>query len=318
VKSIVAAFAGVLALLLSSQAGAAPPPGAPQPTFAFDPHGSTGWLPLEVNSDHHAYFKLKVNGRTAVAMLDLNRPHTTLDAAFAAAAGVSAGQRLQLDFPRLAVQGLAPTLTDLAPLSAALRHPLDVIVGSDALVGVVADIDLLGHRLSLTDQAGYSFPDAARYTHLVRRGDVWLAPVSIEGHRSALFALDMLVSDDLQIAPDYARSLRLEPSAGAELIANDGVLPVAQAGLGQMKFAGAVMTDVTADVPQRLSAAYADDAKGALGIGVLRRYRLILDLQHDRLYSLLINTTEGLHLDIFTLLRQTPVPNFGARPAGAF
>jgi len=316
-KSLIVSFVVTLTMLLPGATLAAQS-GHDQATFAFDRHGSTGWLPLEINSDHHAYFRLKVNGRSAVAMLDPNRPHTTLDAAFAAAAGVTPGQPLQLEFPRLTVRGLQPAVTDLGPLNAALRHPVDVIVGSDALIGVVTDLDLLGHRLSLNDPGGYSFPDVARYTHLVRRGDVWLAPVSIEGHRSALFALDTLASDYLQIAPDYARSLGLEASAQKTPIADDGVMPVAQSDLGQMKFAGVVMTDLTADVPRRLSASYANVSQGTLGIGVLRRYRLILDLQHDRLYTLLINTSEGLHLDIFTLLRQTPVPNFGAKPAGGF
>ena len=306
----IAAAALALAALVAGAASAAPA------RFRFDWHGSTGWMPLQIASDHHAYFDLTVNGRAAVGMLDPNLAHTTLDAGFAARSGLHEGDLPTLGFTRLNVDGLAPAIRDLSPLSDALRHPVDVIVGSDALVGVVADIDLLGHRLMLADQAGYNFPSIARYTHLVRRGDIWLAPASIEGHRTALFVLDTLSGDDLQLAPDYANELGLAPSVNAVLVGDDGAVPVGRIGLHQIKFAGVVMQQVTADVLRQLPAAYAAaGAQGALGVGVLRRYRVILDLQHERLYTLLI-ANPGLEMPIFTLLHETPVPDFGPKPSG--
>ena len=317
IRSLIVACGLALAALTGASAPAMAAPGH-APGFVFDWHGSTGWLPLEVNSDHHAYLKVRANGRDAVAMLDMNIPHSAVDAGFARSIGLGAGEPLELGFRRLAIRGLDPSVKDLSGLSAALDHRVEIIVGADVLSGVVADVDLLGHRISLNDPAGYTFPDIARYTHLVRRGDAWLAPVSIEGHKPALFALDLLTSDALQISPDYARDLGVEPSAGATLIADDGAVPARQATLHQIKFAGVVMTGLTADVPQRLSPAYGDGAAGALGVGVLRNYRVIVDLGHARLYTLLIDLERaGIDDVMFTLLNPVPVPHFGPSPPSA-
>jgi hypothetical protein len=254
-------------------------------------------------------------------MLDPNTPHTVVDAAFAQTIALKAGDALELGMPRLAVRGLSPAVKDLAPLKAALHHPVGVIIGADALSLVVADIDLLGHRISLNDESGYSFPDIARFTRLEHDGDAWLVPVSVGGGRSARFALDLIASDQVQLAPDYARSLSLEPVAAPMLVSDDGSTPNGHVTLDQMKFAGVVQTNVVADVPQQLRSAYAGKAQGALGVGTLRNYRVILDLRHERLYSLLVDQS-GMNLNIFTLLQPaTPgnaVPNFGPKAGGGF
>ena len=305
-----------LALLAPFAASAAvPAPDGASVVFAWQ--GSTGWLPLELRSDHHAYLELKANGHEAVAMIDPNIPRTTIDAAFAQTIGLKDGDVLELGLRRLAIQGLSPAVNDLSPLQAALHHPVEVIIGADVLSQMVADVDLPGHRVSFDDFAGYTFPDIARYTRLQRDGDVWLAPVSISGHRSARFALDLIGAEPVEIAPDYARSLDLTPSAD-----------VAPAGgrdarvlLPQMKFVGVVSTDVVADLPQQLRPAYAGKAQGALGVGTLRRYRLIIDLGHQRLYTLLVDPARP-DLDPFTLMRPPmhgdALPNFGAKPIGGF
>jgi hypothetical protein len=316
-KSMTAIRALALSALFVTAASATPSPGTSNAVFGWQ--GATGWLPLEIRSDHHAYFKIKVNGHEAVAMLDPNIPHTAVDAAFAQSIGLKASDALELGLPRLSIQGLQPAISDLAPLKTALRHPVDVLVGADALSDVVADIDLLGHRLSLADEAGYSVPEIARYTHLEHDGDAWLAPVSIDGGHAAPFALDFMTADAVQIGPDYARRLGLQPQAGPALVSDDGATPSQRAALSQMKFAGIVSTNVVADVPQQLPPAYANAAQGALGVGLLRNYRVILDLKHERLYTLLIDQS-GSNLNLFTQLQaNTPgngTPNFGSKPAG--
>ena len=311
-KLLVAAAMALVAL-----AGWAAPASA-QPAFTFDWHGSTGWAPLQVGPDRHSYFKLRANGHDAIAMLDPNLPRSLVDADFARTAGLSAGQPLDLSLPRLTIHGLAPAIRDLSGLGDALGRRVQIVVGADAITGLVADIDLLAHRISFNDEAGYVYPDVARYTHLVRRGGVWLAPVSIEGHKPALFALDLVAGDNLQISRAYAATLGLAPSAPSTLTAYDGAAPARQATLHQLKFAGVVMTGMAADVPQHLSPLYADVAQGALGPGVLGRYRVILDLSHDRLYTLLIDPARGdLNTVMFTLLNPTAVPDFGPKPSGS-
>jgi hypothetical protein len=300
-KPMMAIGAAAALLFLGSAAVAAAgeaPPG--QPTFSFDWRGATGWLPLEITADRHVYFHLLVNGRDAVGMIDPNMPHTVIDAGFANRADIASGG-LQIALPRLTIRGLTPKVSDLSALRTALGHPLDIVLGADAIDGVVADIDLLGHRLSLNSERGYIYPESARYTRLVRRGDAWLAPVSVEGRPAGLFALDTAAGDDLQIAPGYAREIGLAEAGGATH-------------LRQIKFAGAVTTDVTADVGRQLPSA---EAEGALGIGVLRCYRLMLDLQHDRLYTLVLDSgAAGPPIDWFELLRQNREPPL--RPAPAF
>jgi len=317
VARALATWALVVASVGWTSVGWASTPTGANAVFAWQ--GATGWLPLEFRSDHHAYLKLTANGHEAVAMIDPNLPHTTVDAAFAHSIGLRDGDALELGLKRLTFRGLSPAVKDLSPLQAALQHPVGVIIGADALSQVIADIDLPGHRIAFDDFAGYSFPSIARYTPLTRDGDVWLAPVSIAGHRSAHFALDLIGSEPVQIAPNYARSLALAPTDAPAPASDDGAAPDGRVLLRQMKFVGVVSTDVVADVPQQLRLANAGSAQGALGVGTLRKYRLILDLGHDRLYTLLVNQA-GRDMDPFTLMRPpspgNATPNFGARPAG--
>jgi hypothetical protein len=297
-KSFLVASAAI-ALLLGSAPQAAAQAAAARATFSFDWRGWTGWLPLEITTDRHAYFHVTVNGRDAVGMIDPNRPRTVVDAGFAGGAGLTS-RALELDFPRLAIRGLDPTLGDLSASRAAIGHRLDIILGADAIDGVVADIDLLGHRMSLNRERGYIYPESARYTHLVRRGDAWLVPVSVEGRPADLFALDTATGDDLQVAPGYAHELGLAAGGGSFRVR-------------QIKFAGAVTTDVTVDVAP---ATPSTEAGGAIGVGVLRCYRLMLDIEHDRLYTLVLDPgAAGPHIDWSTLIRTNAASTFGVRPA---
>lgn len=74
-------------------------------------------------------------------------------------------------------------------------------------------------------------------------------------------------------------------------------------------------------MPRQLPSAYDGKAQGALGVGTLRSYRMILDLRHDRLYTLLVDQY-GSNATIFTLFRgaspANPSPSFLPKPGGGF
>jgi hypothetical protein len=202
------------------------------------------------------------------------------------AAGVVPG--VDLEVGGLSLSGLTVASLDLKSIAVRSGEPWSAILGDEVFNETVVDLDFPNRQVAFRDPASFRPPRGAITVALARDGDTRLAPLSLDDGPPALFIMDTGFSDNLRIAPVLAQRQNLmSGQAGRPImigaIGGDakGVIgDIASVKLGGLSFANvsAVFSDTWP------SATYTDRVGGLLGLGLLSRFRVIVDWPHDRLY----------------------------------
>ena len=281
-----------------------PPPAVHKASFA-NGATSTGWIDFEFYGDRQIFFPVKVNGHDTLALLDNGAFASFLDTTYATSIGLTpkgafntpgtggvgtSGRISGVDIQvgALTLRGLTVGTLDLATLARGLHHPLPLILGDEAFNELIVDIDFAHHRIAFHDPAAFSIPAGAVHVPVVRQHGSRLVAMSLDGGTPALFAIDIGDGSALDVSPAYADEHRLLQGRLAlqgRGMGVGGMTPDATATLNTVEFAGMTFNNVPATFPQVWpSATYTDQVHGLLGVGILSRFRLIIDWAHDGLY----------------------------------
>jgi len=269
---------------------------------------STGWINFEFYNDQQIFLPIKLNGHEVVALLDSGAGSSVIDQAYAASLGLEHAEATVVhgsagDVDAYFVRGNQIEIGDLTlkdpklvslNLPAVTRngeHPIPFVLGADVFNELVVDIDFAHHRLALADPAGFSVPRDAVEVSLVKDADLHLVPISIKGHPSSLFNFDLGHSGTIDIAPKYTQQQKLLDGRRSTLIsgglAAGGTFVFRRATLSDVEFAGVHFGQIPADFRLTWPAAsFSDRVSGNIGIGILSRFRLIVDYPHNRLYAI--------------------------------
>ncbi len=263
--------------------------------------GSTDWIPFGGAEEGRIYLPVTVNGRAATAILNSGAGTAVLDTAFAVSAGlkqlgavpltgenaVGAGALIpgvELGLGGATLKGATVTTTDLRSLGVA--QP--VVMGEDIFRGAVVDIDFPGRRLALHDPASFRPPSGSIALPLVEDGGDELVPISVEGGPPALFILDTGFPLALRVSPHLATAQHLlagRPSVAVSAGGIGGSAPGRIASLRRLSLGGVDFSNVPAMFSDAWpSATYTDRIQGLLGVGLLSRFRVIVDWPGERLY----------------------------------
>jgi hypothetical protein len=298
-----AAVLAIIGLFVSAEAAAAPDP--PKVSYAHALMDS-GWVRFTRGPDHRFYFAVTVNGHPALAMLDNGLPHTVIDAGFAASIGLAGPKGLpashgawtvaselrgaELGVGRMTIDGIQLATANLAAPNGKAQAQL--ILGDDVFDTAIVDIDF-GRGIEFADPSGFHYPYPATPIDLVRDGEAWLAPGSIEGGPPALFALNLTLFDWVWLSPAYASSRGLpggRRAEAAQLTVDGAVVPAVRASLRGIKFEHLVLAPVAVAIPQSWpTALFGSQAQGVVGIGVLQNFELVVDLAHNRISFMRLN-----------------------------
>ena len=278
----------------------------PEPDLVF--HGEargTGWMPFSSIQPRVVILRASVNGAPVRALLDSGAESSVIDRQLSErlalpatlmapvmAVGVSGapqvGRSAMMDvrLGDLTFKGLRAAVLDLAGISSASGRGFEMILGQDLLRQVIADLDFPRDRVSLHEPAAYVLPEGARPATARTDGREMLVPVTVEGDTVEV-ALDTGASGALALSGETAQTLGLLDGRRvrtARSITFGGVSEDRVVRAERLTFADTHFDDVFIAIYS--PARGAPVPPGLLGVGVLERFRVILDQAGGRLHLL--------------------------------
>lgn len=248
------------------------------------------------------FIDVAVNGRPVQAMVDSGASYSGIDARLAETLGIVArGRRVSLRHVQgssggrwaedvsLTVAGQSRTgpmmITDFGLLTASVLHPIVVLLGADFLGRYVAEFDFDAGRLSLHERQGFAGPSAATLTALSRpRGlsgeaTPMTAPVVVEG-ATVQALVDTGSQSPLIVSPPVARRLSLLEGRVVSTSPIGGIGGTSPGRIASLKTL-ALGNQAFTDVPVQVTAKPLARVEANLGLEVLSRFHLWLDLAGD-------------------------------------
>lgn len=274
---------------------------APEVTFARE--GSSGWLPLPADGGLVA-LPAQVRGAAVRAIVDSGGQYSAVDAGLAerlglpvatvvpmVAFGVSGGPSitravtLDADLGGFAVRGLRAATLDLHPLSGLTRQPFSVLLGRDFLRAVVMEADFPRRRIAFFARDRWSPPPGARAVPARLQSGGLMVEVQVEDAPPVEVMADTGATGALALSEAAARAAGLldgRPLRTGQSVTLGGVSQDGMVRARRIAFAGEAFEDL--DVQVYKPAANAPVPDGLLGLGVLERFRIGLDLAQARLF----------------------------------
>jgi predicted aspartyl protease len=250
------------------------------------------------------FIDVTVDGRPVQAMIDSGASYSGIDVRLAEDFGIVArGRRVALrhvqgsskgrwaDGVRLRVGGETVSrpmlVTDFGLLTASILHPVVVLLGADFLGAHVAQFDFDAGRLTLHARAGFTPPAGvlvplARPRGLSGEATPMTAPVVVEG--VAIQALvDTGSQSPLIVSPSVARRLDLLEDRLVSTSPIGGIGGTSAGKITSLK-TFAIGRQAFMDVPVQVTARSLGRIDANLGLEVLSRFNLWLDLAGGRMW----------------------------------
>ncbi len=265
---------------------------------------SSGWIAFDLYGGRLILFPAKVNGHDVTAVLDSGATISVLDGGFAASIGLAgSGDRniaglhgnvraelipeVSVETGGLTLKNLTVASVDMAPMSKVAERPLLFFLGDDAFNQLVVDIDFAARRLEFVDPRSLQAPQDATEVPLLRTRSAMATVVRVEGGPWVPVIFDLGDVTALDIYAGYsgpAKLLQGRRTSAALSSAIGGERSDIVASLREVIFGGVRFANVPATFPERGDAAQPAAIAGRIGVGLLSRFRLMVDFPQNRLY----------------------------------
>jgi predicted aspartyl protease len=275
----------------------------PTPTVTFASPGRSGWMALP-RPGGLIDLPARIRGLVVRAVVDSGAQYSAIDAGLAqrlalpaatpvpmVAFGVSGAPSLaravsvDADLRAFTISGLRAATLDLQPLSGLTRQPFSLLLGRDFLRAVVAEVDFLRGRAAFFDPRAWIPPAEARPTPLRLETGGPLVPVKIEAAPPVEVMLDTGATGALALSEAAARAAGLldgRPLRTGQSVTLGGVSQDGMVTAREIVFAGHAIKNVEVQIYR--PAANAPVPNGLLGLGVLQRFHVALDLAGARFF----------------------------------
>ena len=183
------------------------------------------------------------------------------------------------------IRGLRAATLDLQPLSGLTRQPFSLLLGRDFLRAVVVEADFPQKRVAFFSPEGWAPPPGARPVAIRLESGGPMAPVRIEDSPPIEVLVDTGATGALALSEASARTAGLldgRPMRVGQSVTLGGVSQDGMVRARRLEFAGHALADL--DVQIYRPAANAPVPAGLLGLGVLERFHMALDLAGARLF----------------------------------
>lgn len=276
-------------------------PPLPTPTISVSAKQQS--VPFELFRGNRIIVPARINGHDTVVMLDTGASMTTVNRSYARSIGLPEGFKIEgkgaggnveaelvsgltMELGGYRIQNASVGVMDLSGVERAIGRPINVVFGRDFFNSAVVSIDWSRKQLTVHQRETFVPGKDAQALELTKRGPFNLIPVSIAGAApvEALFdlgnggALSMPVTywkgrpevENLKSAGDVGGGV------GGRHAARAVIVP-------QVTLAGKKFTDVPAllgeggnnEDPTQMT---------NVGIGLLKQFKVDLDLGRDRVY----------------------------------
>jgi len=244
-----------------------------------------------------------INGQRVDFLLDTGAGVTTVDRAFARKIGLPPGQKIKaqgaggvtdaeivtgvtLSIGKLRLENAPVVVVDLAAVTRSIGRPANVILGRELFDNAIVGLDWEGSKLTLVDPDEFAPPPSARLIELGKGNDrLNTIPISVAGLPPVKAHLDLGNGAVLSLPKSYWNAkpeLRNLPYALSEAGGVGGLHSNRLVTLGEVSFAGTTFTDVPANLGENTNAHAVDEPNA--GIGLLKPFKVTMDLGHNRLY----------------------------------
>jgi predicted aspartyl protease len=275
----------------------------PRPEVAFaDGGGDTGWLPLP---DPAGLIELpaKVSGIPIRVVVDSGAQFSAIDRRLALRLGLAdspipllafgvSGEpslthtvTLDLAIGPLQLNGVRAATLELLTLSGIIRRPFAMLIGRDVLRALSLDIDWPNARVRFVRPEAFVPGPGAALSKARSPGGALMTPVRIEGAAPVELMVDTGATSDIALSDKTARGLGLltgRPVTTGRSVSLGGLSEDRVVRVSQVEFAGRRLSDV--EVQVFTPTAPAPLPAGLLGIGLLSRYRVGLDVAGGALW----------------------------------
>jgi hypothetical protein len=272
-------------------------------SFAAGAH-STGPIKYNPFTGTRIYIPAKVNGRPVEVLLDSGADTTVLDKGFAESIGRkmigsgvangSGGEQEQgyakdisVTIGNMSLKLPTVGVTELASVGKRIGIPLPVVLGQEIFLQSIVDINPSGPTIEFHDPATFSPPRGAILVPLEPLGSLREVPVSVEGLPPAPMIFDLGNGGYMSLTPAYWQSHHLlegrrssTRSSGA--VGGEQINRVAT--LKTVRFAGITFHDVPAEFTAPNVEINSDREAGNLGMPLLKRFRMMIDFQNNRMF----------------------------------
>jgi len=279
----------------------------PTPKILLAEGRSSGWLPTPRDGGLIA-LPARIGRADIQAVVDSGAQYSAIDAglaeqlrlpaatplpmvAFGVSGQPSVTQAVRLDAllgparGAVGVRGLRAATLNLQPLSGLTRQPFSLLLGRDFLHAVVLEADFPRRRVAFFDPDGWSPPAGARAAPMRLESGGPMAPVRIEDSPPIEVMVDTGATGALALSEASARAAGLfdgRPMRVGQSVTLGGVSQDGMVRARRLEFAGHTLEDL--DVQVYRPAANAPVPDGLLGVGVLGRFHMALDLPGGRLF----------------------------------
>lgn len=275
----------------------------PTPEVSLAEGRWSGWMPTPAAGGLIA-LPARIGTAQVQAVVDSGAQYSAIDAGLAerlrlpaatplpmVAFGVSGGPsvtravRLDAALGRVGIRGLRAATLDLHPLSGLTRQPFSLLLGRDFLRAVVVQADLPQRRVAFFTPHDWTPPADARAVAVRLESGGPMVPVRIEDAPPIEVMVDTGATGALALSEASARTAGLldgRPMRIGQSVTLGGVSQDGMVRARRLEFAGHRLHDLDVQIFRPAENAPVPD--GLLGLGVLERFHVALDLPGARLF----------------------------------
>jgi hypothetical protein len=271
----------------------------PKITFAAHSHS----VPFELFRGNRVIAPARINGHATEVLLDTGASATTLDRAYARSIGLPEGRKVEgrgaggvveaeivpgvsLEIGGMRFDNMTVAVMDMSLVSRGIGRPANVILGREFFDSAVVSIDWAAKRMQVSSHAAFRPGAAATPLSLARIGPFNTIPVSVAGGEPIRALLDLGNGGNLVLPRTYwggrpeLAGLRYAESR----MGGVGGLHAARSALvPQVSLAGRTFTAVPAVLSEGGNN-HEPEKMANVGIGLLKQFKVDLDLGRDRIY----------------------------------
>ncbi len=263
---------------------------------------SSGWLDLDFSG---ATLKapVLVDGRPVMGVLDTGAELSFVDKAFAASLGLRASTTIatlgsqntgtasivgpiSVQAGSLSLTGLFPAAADLSAVASLSGQPLRLMLGEDLFNEMIVDIDFPHKRVAFLDPKTFAVPPRAIVLPLALIGRTRATTASVEGRPKGQFIVDLGDSGTVDLYPEYTAEQKLlvgrkvsqDMTMGVGGPAPETITTFKDVTIGGVSLAN-VPVAISLERPPTTS-----PEVGRIGLGVLSRFRVLVDFPGNRLF----------------------------------
>jgi len=289
------------ALLAVSGVSYAQPGSIPAPRIDFKAGHQS--VPFVLFRGNRIIVQGSLNGHPTRVMLDSGTSVTTLDRSYARSIGLPPGIKVEargaggvveaetvanvtLELGGVRFEKMTVAVMDLEAVARDIGRPIDVIVGRELFNSAVITIDWAASGLTLSSPQAFRPPQGAMMVELGKAGPFNTIPVSVGGGEQLIALLDIGNGGNLILPANYWKQrpdIAHLPFADSQAGGVGGAHAVRSVTLPIVTFGGQSLTRVPATLSERANDGHATSMPN-VGIGLLRPFRVSLDLGRSRLY----------------------------------